>query len=419
MGGLCGWGGGLPGGGWPAQGSKMRKGAKWCASPSLAPALQNEPWELDHPMLARTLVDAFRADTDPAPNEEDDQSGNGGRGDSARAARTAARAAARAAAAAARALYNQVVTSRLMTTGPASRENGQRSASSSRSSQGPGNGEMAPATSSGAPATSSQPQPASQAREAASSRAAGASEGGATQPKKPFLGQNDGFDFTQPAGVSGLAFPRPKRPAPAPEPASEGPSAQAASAGEGAATRPKTAKSGKAVAKTRWVEPQNVVAAAAAKAKMATSAPEPEGAAATAQKNRDEARKGGKRTKKVRSPCKPQWPPPLLFCALPSAPLPSPLLPSPLLPSPALPSPPSPPLPCPLLLSTRPSFCNTSALACLYSFTRSPYPPAWRYKRLARCRALSEPSAHATRRSYYSHVQVRALEKMLPGAWAQ
>nr|KAF6268058.1 hypothetical protein mPipKuh1_008334 [Pipistrellus kuhlii] len=195
--------------------------------------LANEPWELDHPMLARTLVDAFRADTDPAPNEEDDQSGNGGRG-------------------------------------PASRENGQRSASSSRSSQGPGNGEMAPATSSG----------------------------GATQPKKPFLGQNDGFDFTQPAGVSGLAFPRPKRPAPAPEPASEGPSAQAASAGEGAATRPKTAKSGKAVAKTRWVEPQNVVAAAAAKAKMATSAPEPEGAAATAQKNRDEARKGGKRTKK-------------------------------------------------------------------------------------------------------------------------
>ncbi|XP_036292081.1 melanoma-associated antigen D4 isoform X1 [Pipistrellus kuhlii] len=260
--------------------------------------LANEPWELDHPMLARTLVDAFRADTDPAPNEEDDQSGNGGRGDSARAARTAARAAARAAAAAARALYNQVVTSRLMTTGPASRENGQRSASSSRSSQGPGNGEMAPATSSGAPATSSQPQPAPQAREAASSRAAGASEGGATQPKKPFLGQNDGFDFTQPAGVSGLAFPRPKRPAPAPEPASEGPSAQAASAGEGAATRPKTAKSGKAVAKTRWVEPQNVVAAAAAKAKMATSAPEPEGAAATAQKNRDEARKGGKRTKK-------------------------------------------------------------------------------------------------------------------------
>ncbi|XP_054569945.1 melanoma-associated antigen D4-like [Eptesicus fuscus] len=259
--------------------------------------LANEPWELDHPMLARTLVDAFRADPEPAPNEEEDQSGNAGRGDSNRAARTAARAAARAAAAAARALYNQVVTSRPMTTDQASREDTQPTASSPHSSQMPGNSEMA---ASGAPATSSQPQPASQAREAASSRAPCASEVDATQPKKAFLGQNDGFDFTQPAGVSGIAFPRPKRPAPAPEPAPEGPSAQAASAGEGAATRPKTAKSGKALAKTRWVEPQNVVAAAAAKAKMATSAPEPEGAAATAQKNRDEpwARMGGKRTKK-------------------------------------------------------------------------------------------------------------------------
>ncbi|EPQ06350.1 Melanoma-associated antigen D4 [Myotis brandtii] len=259
--------------------------------------LANEPWELDHPMLARTLVDAFRADPEPAPNEEDDQSGNAGRGDSNRAARTAARAAARAAAAAARALYNQVVTSRPMATDQASREDTQPMASSPHSSQMPGNSEMA---ASGAPATSSQPQPGSQAREAASSRAPCASEVDATQPKKPFLGQNDGFDFTQPAGVSGIAFPRPKRPAPAPEPAPEGPSAQAASAGEGAATRPKTAKSGKALAKTRWVEPQNVVAAAAAKAKMATSAPEPEGAAATAQNNRDEpwARMGGKRTKK-------------------------------------------------------------------------------------------------------------------------
>nr|KAF6360288.1 hypothetical protein mMyoMyo1_012667 [Myotis myotis] len=190
--------------------------------------LANEPWELDHPMLARTLVDAFRADPEPAPNEEDDQSGNAGRGDSNRAARTAARAAARAAAAAARALYNQVVTSRPMATDQASREDTQPMASSPHSSQMPGNSEMAP------------------------------------------------------------------------EPTPEGPSAQAASAGEGAATRPKTAKSGKALAKTRWVEPQNVVAAAAAKAKMATSAPEPEGAAATAQNNRDEpwARMGGKRTKK-------------------------------------------------------------------------------------------------------------------------
>ncbi|XP_015422370.1 PREDICTED: melanoma-associated antigen D4 [Myotis davidii] len=233
------------------------------------------------------LLRAFGS-LEPAPNEEDDQSGNAGRGDSNRAARTAARAAARAAAAAARALYNQVVTSRPMATDQASREDTQPMASSPHSSQMPGNSEMA---ASGAPATSSQPQPASQAR---------ASEVDATQPKKAFLGQNDGFDFTQPAGVSGIAFPRPKRPAPAPEPTPEGPSAQAASAGEGAATRPKTAKSGKALAKTRWVEPQNVVAAAAAKAKMATSAPEPEGAAATAQNNRDEpwARMGGKRTKK-------------------------------------------------------------------------------------------------------------------------
>lgn len=58
-------------------------------------------------------------------------------------------------------------------------------------------------------------------------------------------------------------------------------------------------KSGKALAKTRWVEPQNVVAAAAAKAKTATSAPEPEGAAASAQHSADPwARMGGKRTKK-------------------------------------------------------------------------------------------------------------------------
>nr|KAF6435763.1 hypothetical protein HJG63_012493 [Rousettus aegyptiacus] len=60
-----------------------------------------------------------------------------------------------------------------------------------------------------------------------------------------------------------MAFPRPKRPAPTQEAAAEGPSAAsgvpqaAVSSGEGAATRPKTTKSGKALAKTRWVEPQN------------------------------------------------------------------------------------------------------------------------------------------------------------------
>ena len=211
---------------------------------------------------------------------------------------------------------------------------------------------------SGALAPSSQRQPASQAQESAtegpstacaSSQAPCASEADATQLKTAFLGQNDVFDFTQPAGVSGIAFPRPRRPAPAQDVAREGPSAaswvpQTASAGEGAATRPKTTKSGKALAKTRWVEPQNVVAAAAAKAKMATSAPEPESAAATAQNSAEPwARMGGKRTKKVRPPCLLQTPlfffsslfpsPPLPFSALPSPPLlclsfPSPPLPS-------------------------------------------------------------------------------------------
>ena len=170
----------------------------------------------------------------------------------------------------------------------------------------------------GAPARSPQPQTSSQAQEAAAEgpstacafpQASRAGEMDATRPKTAFLGQNDAFDFSQPAGVSGMAFPRPKRPAPAQEAATEGPSVasrgtQAASAGEGAATRPKTTKSGKALAKTRWVEPQNVVAAAAAKAKMATSIPEPESAAATSQQSAEPwARMGGKRTKKVRPPC--------------------------------------------------------------------------------------------------------------------
>ncbi|KAF7482943.1 Hypothetical predicted protein [Marmota monax] len=165
----------------------------------------------------------------------------------------------------------------------------------------------------GAPATSTQPQTAFLAQEAAAegpstacafTQAPSASERDATQPQTAFLGQNDVFDFTQPAGVSGMAFPRPKRPAPAQEAPTEGPSAascvpQAAPAREGSATRPKTTKSGKALAKTRWVEPQNVAAAAAAKAKAATSIPEQEGAAATAQHSAEPwTRMGGKRTKK-------------------------------------------------------------------------------------------------------------------------
>ncbi|KAM5289892.1 melanoma-associated antigen D4-like isoform 3-T3 [Glossophaga mutica] len=288
---------------------------------SLGPGLHilaNEPWELENPTLAQTLVEAFQLDPETLANEAEARAAN-----VARAA--ASNRAARAAAAAARAIYNQVVTNHPLATDQASRDNTQSmiyaveaqeatpetTLASPHSSQMPFNSEM---VASGAPATSSQPQPASQAQGVpategpstarASSQAPCASEVDATQLKTVFLGQNDVFDFTQPAGVSGIAFPRPRRPTPAQDVAREGPSAasqvpQTASAGEGAATRPKTTKSGKALAKTRWVEPQNVVAAAAAKAKMATSAPEPESAAATAQNSAEPwARMGGKRTKK-------------------------------------------------------------------------------------------------------------------------
>ncbi|XP_058391872.1 melanoma-associated antigen D4 [Diceros bicornis minor] len=288
---------------------------------SLGPGLRilsNEPWELENPMLARTLMEAFQLDPETLANEAAARAAN-----VARAA--ASNRAARAAAAAARATYNQVVANHSVATDQASGEDtrpmthtaeAQRATSettlaSPQSSQMLVNSEMvAP----GAPATSAQPQTASQAQEAATegpspacafSQAPCASEMDATRPKTAFLGQNDVFDFTQPAGVSGMAFPRPKRPTPAQEAATEGPSAasgvpQAASAREGSATRPKTTKSGKALAKTRWVEPPNVVAAPAAKAKMAMSIPqEPEGAAATAQHSAEPwARMGGKRTKK-------------------------------------------------------------------------------------------------------------------------
>ncbi|CAK7313456.1 Melanoma-associated antigen D4 [Vulpes lagopus] len=289
---------------------------------SLGPGLRilsNEPWELENPMLARTLMEAFQLDPETLANEAAARAAN-----VARAA--ASNRAARAAAAAARATYNQVVANHPVTTDQASGEDprpmtygaqGQAATpeticAASHISQMLVNSEMAAP---GAPATSTQPQTASHAQEAANegpssacafSQAPCASEMDATQPKTAFLGQNDIFDFTQPAGVSGMAFPRPKRPAPAQEATTEGPSAassgvpQAAPAREGAATRPKTTKSGKALAKTRWVEPQNVVAAAAAKAKMATtSIPEPEGAAATAQHSAEPwVRMGGKRTKK-------------------------------------------------------------------------------------------------------------------------
>ncbi|XP_060149324.1 melanoma-associated antigen D4 isoform X3 [Globicephala melas] len=280
--------------------------------------LANEPWELENPMLARTLLEAFRMDPETLANEPAARAANVARAASSNQA-------ARAAAAAARATYHQVVANHSVATDQGSGGDTQpmtsaaeaqaatleTSLASPHSSQMLVKSEMATP---GAPARSTQPQTSSRAQEAAAegpstacafSQAPRASEMDATRPKTAFLGQNDVFDFTQPAGVSGMAFPRPKRPAPAQEAAIEGPSAasggpQAASAGEGAATRPKTTKSGKALAKTRWVEPQNVVAAAAAKAKMATSIPEPEGAAATSQQSAEPwARMGGKRTKKA------------------------------------------------------------------------------------------------------------------------
>lgn len=282
--------------------------------------LANEPWELENPMLARTLMEAFQLDSETLASEAAARAANVARAASSNRA-------ARAAAAAARATYSQVVPNHSGATDQASAGDPQpmtyaaaaearaatpeRGLASPHSSQMLANSERAAP---GAPAASSpQPQTSSQAQGAATEgpstacafpQAPGARDMDATRPKAAFLGQNDVFDFTQPAGVSGMAFPRPKRPAPAQEAAPEGPSgasggAQAASAGEGAATRPKTTKSGKALAKTRWVEPQNVAAAAAAKAKMATSIPEPEGAAATSQQSAEPwARMGGKRTKK-------------------------------------------------------------------------------------------------------------------------
>ncbi|XP_019295493.2 melanoma-associated antigen D4 isoform X1 [Panthera pardus] len=287
---------------------------------SLGPGLRilsNEPWEVENPMLARTLMEAFQLDPETLANEAAAHAVN-----VARAA--ASNRAARAAAAAARATYNQVVTNRPVATDQASGADTQpmtyaaqaQAATPETTLAAPHISQMlvtSEMAAPGAPAKSTQPQTGSQAQEAATegpsaacgfSQAPCASEMDATRPKTAFLGQNDLFDFTQPAGVSGMAFSRSKRPAPAQEAATEGPSAasrvlQAAPAREGAATRPKTTKSGKALAKTRWVEPQNAVTAAAAKTKMSTSIPGPEGAAAPAQHSAEPwVRMGGKRTKK-------------------------------------------------------------------------------------------------------------------------
>ncbi|XP_053434823.1 melanoma-associated antigen D4-like isoform X2 [Nycticebus coucang] len=105
-----------------------------------------------------------------------------------------------------------------------------------------------------APATSTQYHIASPAQKSTtgapstacvSSQAPCASEVDATRPKTVFLGQNNVFDFTQLAGVSGMAFPRPKRLTPAQETDAEGPSVassvpQAAPAREAAAAQPKS-----------------------------------------------------------------------------------------------------------------------------------------------------------------------------------
>ncbi|XP_012643792.1 melanoma-associated antigen D4 isoform X2 [Microcebus murinus] len=290
---------------------------------SLGPGLRilaNEPWELENPVLAQTLVEALQLDPETLANETAARAANVAR---SAASNRAARAAARAAAAAARASFNQVVTDHRVATPQASGDNAQPTIYTEAQGATPETPLASPQISQmfvtrevavhGAPAMSTQSQTASVAQEAATegpstacafSQAPRASEVDATGPKTAFLGQNDVFDFTQPAGVSGMAFPRPKRPAPVQEAATEGPSAasgvpRAAPAREAAATRPKAAKSGKALAKTRWVEPQNLVAAAAAKAKMATSIPEPEGAAATAHHSAEPwTRMGGKRTKK-------------------------------------------------------------------------------------------------------------------------
>ncbi|KAG8514473.1 Melanoma-associated antigen D4, partial [Galemys pyrenaicus] len=286
---------------------------------SLGPGLRilaNEPWELENPVLAQTLMEALQLDPETLANEAAAHAANVARS-------AASNRAARAAAAAARAAYNQVVTEPLAAPDQASGEHAQPVTYAAPTAEAQG---ATPETTlpsppisrllvdsevavPGPPTPSTQPQTQEASTEGPStacafSQAPCASERDAARPTTAFLGQSDVFDFTQPAGVSGMAFPRPKRPAPAQEAATEGPSAtsavpQAASAREGAATRPKTTKSGKALAKTRWVEPQNVVAAAAAKAKMATSAPEPKGAAVSAQHSAEPwARMGGKRTKK-------------------------------------------------------------------------------------------------------------------------
>ncbi|XP_005411428.1 PREDICTED: melanoma-associated antigen D4-like, partial [Chinchilla lanigera] len=277
--------------------------------------LANEPWELESPVLAQTLVEALQLDPETLANETEAHA--------ASVARSAAsNRAARAAAAAARRSIRQVVAHHMVPTQPATGDGAQPGTYSEAQGPAPEAILVSPPTSQmsvvsemaapGAPAVSTHSQTASLDQAAAArgpstacaggpspacaegpstacaegpstacafSQAPSASETDATWPQAGFLGQKDVFDFTQPAGVSGMAFTRPKRPAPAQEAATEDPSAasggpQAAPAREAAATGPKNTKSGKAVAKTRWVEPQKVVTSAAANSKTATSIPE-------------------------------------------------------------------------------------------------------------------------------------------------
>ncbi|KAM6151337.1 melanoma-associated antigen D4-like isoform 1-T1 [Rhynchocyon petersi] len=281
--------------------------------------LSNEPWELENPALARTLMEALQLDPETLANEAATRAANIARATTSnRAARAAARAAATAACIASN---NWIATNHPVATDQTSGDNTQpvmyteaREGIPQANPAFPQTWMLANSETTvlGAATTSTEPQTASQAQKAAPedpgtasgfSGAPHASELDATQLQRAFVGQNHVFDFTQPAGISGMVFPRPKRPILTQEAATEGPSSasampQAASSKEMAAIQPKTTKSGKALAKTRWVEPQDV-AAAAGKTKMATSVPEPKGAAATGQHSAEPwARMGGKRTKK-------------------------------------------------------------------------------------------------------------------------
>ncbi|XP_069896449.1 melanoma-associated antigen D4-like isoform X1 [Dipodomys merriami] len=274
--------------------------------------LSNEPWELENPVLAQTLVEALQLDPDTLANETEARAANIARS-------AASNRASRAAAAAARRAFTQVVANHLVTPPQAPGVDAQPRTHAEAQQATPEttlaspqtplvlvNSEVARATSTQSPAASLAQEVAVEGPSTACafSEAPSAREMDVTPPQTAFLDKKDVFDFTQPAGVSGMAFPCPKRPASVPE-ATTGGSSTASSvplatpAREEAALQPKTTRSGKALAKTRWVEPPNVTSAAAAKAKMATSIPEPEGAAATAQQGTEPwARMGGKRTKK-------------------------------------------------------------------------------------------------------------------------